>query len=290
MSFQTLSGKPLVLPPLSAETQATAEANLEEARTNFEHSRSLENSIWLGRRYAYLNRFEEAFAIYDDGIERFPNAYELYRHRGHRYISTRQLNHAIADFERAAELAEDKPVELEADGIPNSRNQPTSTGHFNIWYHLGLAYYLSGEMQHAAAAYRRCLRDYSDEDDSLCATSDWLYMTYRRLGDIDSAEKLLTPIHAGMTPYESDSYLRRLLMYKGELSAESLLKVEGDSAETNPLQAQSLVLATQGYGVGNWYLYNGDKESARAVFEQVLATDSVTAFGYIAAEADMLTL
>jgi hypothetical protein len=54
--------------------------------------------------------------------------------------------------------------------------------------------------------------------------------------------------------------------------------------------ATELAMATQGYGVGNWYLYNGQLEQAREIFKRVLQTKSWAAFGYIAAEVDMLKL
>ena len=47
-------------------------------------------------------------------------------------------------------------------------------------------------------------------------------------------------------------------------------------------------IATHGYGVGNWYLVNGDKAKAREIFDRdVLKGGSWAAFGYIAAEADL---
>ena len=79
---------------------------------------------------------------------------------------------------------------------------------------------------------------------------------------------------------ENTAYLRRLLMYKGELEADALLAVE-EGADAD------LTFATQGYGVGNWYLYNGQPEKAREIFEQVVASDYWAAFGYLAAEADL---
>ncbi|MEW6017231.1 MAG: hypothetical protein AB1760_04030, partial [Pseudomonadota bacterium] len=47
------------------------------------------------------------------------------------------------------------------------------------------------------------------------------------------------------------------------------------------------IYATQGYGVGNWYLCEGDLARAREVFEQILQGRSRFAFGYIAAELDL---
>ena len=144
MSFLSLLGKPLVPPSLSSAYQQQAKQNLADAQAAFASEPTLDNTIWLGRRLAYLFHLQEALDVFTEGLTRFPNAHQLYRHRGHRYISTRQFTKAIADFEQAASLAVDKPVEVEPDGIPNRLNQPTSTSHFNIWYHLGLAYYLTG--------------------------------------------------------------------------------------------------------------------------------------------------
>jgi tetratricopeptide (TPR) repeat protein len=233
---------------------------------------------------AYLFQFEKAFAVYTDGIARFPQAHQLYRHRGHRYISARQFEQAVADLTRAAELAADQPVIVEPDGIPNKLNRPLSNSHFNIWYHLGLAYYLLGQWQSAVDAYQTCL-SYCDNPDLLTATVDWLYMTYRRLGDEAAARELLALIDDEMVLMESPVYYNRLMMYKGRQTAESLLNPVGETAED-----RDIAIATQGYGVGNWYLYHGDTQAAREVFARVLQSQNWSAFGYIAAEVEIRRL
>ena len=53
---------------------------------------------------------------------------------------------------------------------------------------------------------------------------------------------------------------------------------------------QDLAIATQGYGVGNWYLYNGDTAKAIKIYEQVIGGKHWSAFGFIAAEADLYNL
>jgi hypothetical protein len=204
----------------------------------------------------------------------------MYRHRGHRFITVREFNKAIADLEHAASLIRNRPDEVEPDGAPNPYNIPTSTLNANIWYHLGLAYYLKGDFPNALRAYRQCMK-FSTNDDMLCATADWLYMTLRRLGKHDEAQAVLNPIRADMKILENHSYHRRLLMYKGELTPDSLL---------SPQNASDLDLATQGYGVGNWYLYNGDTTRATAIFQRVVSGTHWAAFGYIAAEADLKRL
>lgn len=265
------------------EVSAKLDSNLTVARTNFETNPSEENYIWLGRRTAYLTRYNEAIKIFTEGIEKFPSSYKLYRHRGHRYISQRKFDEAIADFNKAVQLMKDAPLEIEPDGVPNKINQPLSNTQFNVWYHLGLAYYLTGDFANAERAYLECLA-VSDNDDLVAATVDWLYMTYRRQGKTEEAKALLQKIRPDMTIVENDSYFRRLNMYQGMLPADSVLNVSAANEDVD------LALATQGYGVGNWYLYTGDTTQARQIFERVVAGKHFSAFGFIAAEADLARL
>ena len=141
----------------SAETRRELELKRDEAQQRFDKEfNNVEAIIWLGRRTAYLAHYKEAIFTFSDGIEQFPTDPRLYRHRGHRYITLRCFDAAIADLEKAAKLIKGKPDEIEPDGLPNARNIPTSTLQSNIWYHLGLAYYLKGDFRRALSAYREC--------------------------------------------------------------------------------------------------------------------------------------
>jgi hypothetical protein len=266
-----------------AAVLSKADSNLLEARRNFQSDSSEENCIWLGRRLSYLNRFDSAIALYTKSIARFPESYKLLRHRGHRYISTRQFELAIQDFEAAVKLMKDQPIETEPDGLPNKINTPLSSGHFNVWYHLGLAYYLKGDFEKALNAYLECMK-VSNNDDLKVATADWLNMTYRRLGKEKEAKEVLNGIANEMTIIENDSYFKRLKMYKGLLPADSLLNANPEKEDFG------LSLATQGYGVANWYYVNGDKIKAKEIFEKVVQGKSTNSFGYIAAETDLKRL
>ena len=270
-------------PAISAEAKRDMEAKLAEARERYRASPDdPEAAIWVGRRLAYLGRFREAIAFYTDAIKKFPRDARLYRHRGHRYITTRQFALAIKDLTTAAHLTKGKPDELEPDGQPNARNVPTSTLQFNIWYHLGLAYYLTGSNPKALAAYRECLR-VSNSPDRLVATSHWLYMTLRRMQRSQEAATVLEPIGPQMEIIENTGYYRLLLMYKGAISPESL-QAEASKEASSPGSYSIL------YGLGNWYLYNGNRTEATRVFQQMLSGNQWTSFGYIAAEADMKRL
>jgi tetratricopeptide (TPR) repeat protein len=286
---QEIASEPEVYSLLGLEYFAPTEgnpkldSNLAIARKNFEVDPSEENYIWLGRRTAYLSRYNEAITIFNEGLDKFPNSYRLYRHRGHRYISQRKFDAAIADLKKASELMLGVPLEIEPDGQPNKINQPLSNTQFNVWYHLGLAHYLKGEFDLAEKAYLECMK-VSDNDDLITATVDWLYMTYRRAGKEDDASQLLEMITDKMNIIENDSYFKRLHLYKGKLPVDSVLLVSSSNEDVE------LALATQGYGVGNWYLYNGDTTQAVGIFERVVDGKHFSAFGFIAAEADLARL
>lgn len=262
------------------EPNAKLDSNLAVAQKNFDADPSEENYIWLGRRLAYKVKYNQAIEVFSEGIEQYPKSYKLYRHRGHRYLSQRKFDAAIADFMQAAELMPATPIEIEPDGMPNKINKPLSSTQFNVWYHLGLAHYLKGEFDKAEQAYLKCI-EVSDNDDLITATVDWLYMTYRRQGKTDEAKLLLEKITPNMTIVENDSYFKRLNLYKGTLPVDSVLNVSSTSSDAD------LAIATQGYGVGNWHLYNGDTAQAISVFERVVGGKHFSAFGFIAAEADL---
>lgn len=276
----SLLGRPLHPPEIAEARRKVLEQNLALAAAEFgKDPQSADAVIWLGRRTAYLGRFREAIAIYTRGLERHPQDIRLYRHRGHRYISVRELDKAVADLARAAALIVDKaiPDAIEPDGDPNPRNIPTSTSHFNVYYHLGLAHYLKGDFEGAAAAYRECLKYSKGSPDRLVATSDWLYMTLRRLGRPVEAGRLLDPITRDLDVIENHAYWNRLLMYKGQKTPEELLGPRADGVE----------LATYGYGVGHFYLVSGQRARAKEIFERVVAGPQWPAFGFIAAEAEL---
>jgi dipeptidyl aminopeptidase/acylaminoacyl peptidase/tetratricopeptide (TPR) repeat protein len=276
----SLLGTALYPPEIPSDRRRTLEDNLAQAQAELDkHPDDADAILWLGRRQAYLGRFRDAVATFTRGVEKFPDDIRFYRHRGHRYVTLREFDHAIADLQRAADLIESKhiPEQPEPDGDPRPGGLPTSSTHFNVYYHLGLAHYLKGEFDQALAAYREGMKYTTASDDRRVAMSDWLYMTLRRLGRKEEAAEVLRPITRDLKVADNTSYFNRLLMYKGEKTPEELL-----GGREDPLE-----LATYGYGIGNWYLVNGDKDRAVAVFRDVVAGPQWPAFGFIAAEADL---
>ncbi len=267
-------------PILSDTLRTQYETKLAEAKRKFETAPNDPDAmIWLGRRTAYLGEYKTAIGIFSDGIKKFPNDARMYRHRGHRYLTMRCVDDAIADSEKAASLIKGKPDQIEPDGIPNAKNIPTSTLQSNIWYHLGLAYYLKGDFKKALAAYKECEK-VSKNNDMRVATAYWHYMTLRRMGKEKDAKKVFEPFAGEIELIENTEYLKLIKLNRGEVKAEDLLgTIRGD--------ANTLGSASLGYGIGNYFLYNGDKEKAITIFKKIVEGDQWASFGYIAAEAEL---
>lgn len=280
-SFEAVSlqGDTLRALPLTSATRARYEQQLADARAELARNPNDPDAlIWVGRRLGYLGRFSEAIETFSEGVRRFPSDARFLRHRGHRYISTRQLDRAVLDLELASALVNNKPDEVEPDGQPNARNQPIGTLQSNIAYHLGLAYYLQGRYDRAVLVYERELRE-ATNDDRRASVAHWLYMTLRHLGRDADAAQLAKRFRRDMDVIENGTYLRLMLMYKGELPPDSLLASNGNE--------MSVTDVTGAYGVGSWHLVSGRRANAEAVFRRIIAGGQWGAFGYIAAEADL---
>jgi len=249
----------------------------EEAKTNFEkYPDSVDVFIWYGRRTAYLGEYNSAITIYTQGIAKFPNDARLYRHRGHRYISSRQFDKAIADLEKAASLIKDTENQIEPDGMPNAQNIPVSTLHGNIYYHLGLAYYLKHDYQKAYEAYIKC-RNSGSNGDNIVSSTHWLYMIQQRLNAPELAIEMLEPITNSLSIVENVDYYRLCKFYKGLVPIDSLY--------TNDKSASSDAV---NYGIANWFFYTKDTLQAKKRFNTIIDDNNWSSFGYIAAESDLV--
>ncbi|MEP2937105.1 MAG: hypothetical protein ABJM06_01840 [Gilvibacter sp.] len=277
--FQAISllGDTLVA---AAPSEALLEKFVTKQKSYLANKESLDDLIWYGRFMAYTGDYKGAINIYSEGLSKWPNNTRLLRHRGHRYISIREFDKAIADLSLAAQLIEGKENKIEEDGMPNAQNTPVSSQHGNIYYHLGLAHYLKGEMPESADAYIQALLTGSNPDNVVSATH-WLYMIFRRMDNTKKAESILLPIYTDMPVIENHSYLNACLLYKEFLPLEEVYKPEDPANPSN---------SAIKYAVGNWYFYNGDLDKAQEIYRLILEGDDWASFGYIAAEADMARL
>lgn len=272
---------PMVYAPATLEKR---EKELDEARKKLDRApNDADALVWYGRRLGYLGRFREAIAAFTRGTELHPNDARFLRHRGHRWISLHDFGRARADLERSAELAADRPDEIEPAGLPNARGVELDTLKQSIYYHLGLACWLAGDEEAAVTAWRECVK-YSNNPDALCAVSHWLYCALRELGRGDEARAVLAPIRADFDIVENESYHALLLVYRGEKRAEDLL------AEVRASGPSSNDFATVGYGLGHLSIVDGEREKGLELLREVAAIPNWAAFGCIAADAELARL
>lgn len=148
--------------------------------------------------------------------------------------------------------------------------------------HLGLARFLLEQFTLAAAAYRTGLACELCTPDMRVAFSDWLYMALRRLGPSHAAEAAAALTEAGdeQDLIEDFAYQKRIQLYKGLAQPEEVLSPDAD-----PLD-----VATQGFGVADYYLGQGKEAEAVALLTQVADSSYWPSFAACAAEADLLRL
>ena len=273
------------------KSEYLSQQDLERRRNKLDEAESIfntdpdneENIVWYGRRLAYVGRYQDAVNVFTEGINKFPKSYKLYRHRGHRLITIRQFDQAIDDLQNAAFYALDIPAnEIEPDGIPNALNKPLSNVQWNIWYHLGLAYYMKGNYDKSISSFKKCL-DYSNNNDLDVKTTNWLYVTYRKIGNTDAADALVSIIPSRMRLIETQTriYHDLIMLYRGFVTPDILVRRNTRNGNLD---------ADAGYGIGNWYLLEGQIESAQNIFNRTLEGTQRDAFGYIASEVELTTL
>lgn len=275
----SLNGTPLYMPEATNEKILD---NLSYTRVRYmDYPMDPDRVVWYGRRLSYAGKFRQAIKIFSEGIIDSPNDARFYRHRGHRYITVREFDKAIADLEKAATLIKGKENVVEQDGAPNEFNIPLSTLHGNIYYHLGLAYYLKQDFENALRVYDMDF-EIARNDDNHVSIAHWRYMIRRRMGEShEDAKEVLQLINKDMNILENHSYHKLDLLYKGELTEAEVsenidLENSGDSAVA--------------YGLANWHYYNGDIDKARQMMEIMMTAKAWGPFGYIAAEADLAAM
>jgi len=275
---RTLAGRPLPAPALSSLELAKRGAALDAARQAWDAAPGdPEALIWVGRRLGYLGRMREALDTFTIGVAQHPEDARMLRHRGHRFISVREFELALADLERAAELVRGRPDEVEPDGMPNKSGIPLETLQSNIHYHLGLARFLLGDWRGAEAAFRDAFAAARNADNQ-CSATHWLYLSLRKQGEHALAAQALEAVRSNGEVIEYRGYFELCRGYLGELTLDDVFE-----------RARALggvEFATCGFGAASWHAFEGHAERAREILDQVLASENPFAFGFIAAEAE----
>lgn len=217
-------------------------------------SKNVARIIDLGVAQSGARQFREAIATFTRGLAIEPDNALLLRWRGHRLLSVREFDRALADLKRGASL--DSSI-------------------YGIWYHLGVLQYLRGDFADAAASFAKA-QPIAPDAGELAGSTDWLWMSLSRAGRGAEAKAMLDR-RPDSKPVDN-AYTRRLQLYRGEIAPDAVV---------TPADTDDVQVATLAYGLGNWYLVRGDKAEARKWFERSIQSGGWPAFGFIVSEVEL---
>lgn len=280
----SLMGRAMPAPKFDEAERARLEADLLKAQENLvAQPESEDAAIWVGRRLGYLQRYNDAIDAFTEGLKKHPDSYRLLRHRGHRFITVRRFDLALADLSRAWSLARNAPDTVEPDGAPTEGVPPRGTDKSSILYHLGLVKYLMWDYAGCVATFRESLALPTTNDDNRVSATYWMYLSLRAEHRDAQAAALLAEIRDGMDVRENTSYYALLKAYKaGALPKEMIEQAEGTK---NGARGETIDNATIGYGVGEYLVLSGETDRGREILRNLAYKGPWAGFGTIAAES-----
>lgn len=221
------------------------------------HPRDMQKYIALGTAQAGARQMQEAVQTFTRALAIWPDSAILWRWRGHRNLSVRNFDRAMADLTHGYGM--DSTV-------------------YGILYHLGVLRFVRGDFNAAADAFRRA-QPLAPDAGELAGSTDWLWMSLMRAGRASEASAMLARRPDSLQT--TAAYARRLKMYRGEITPEQLI---------TPADTSDIDVATLQYGLGDWYVIHGDTAKARAAFERSVKSGGWPAFGFIASEEELRRL
>lgn len=216
--------------------------------------------VALGTAQAGVRDMRGAVVTFTKGLEAHPNNALLYRWRGHRHLSLREFDAALADF--ASGLKTDSTV-------------------YGIWFHLGIVKFVRGDFNGAADAFTHAQPRAPDAGE-LAGSTDWLWMSLSRAGKHAEAQAMLDRKPDSLKVADPEyAYVKRLRMYRGQVKPEALITTT-DTADVQQ--------ATLNFGLGNYYIVKGDTAHAKQAFERAVRSGGWPGFGFIVSEAELKRL
>jgi tetratricopeptide (TPR) repeat protein len=230
--------------------------------------RNMSRYIKLGVAQATARQFREAIATFTRGLAAIPSngttqakrdRAMLLRWRGHRYLSVREFAKAEADLTAGYAL------------------DPTNYG---ILFHLGVLRYLQGNFAQAATLFAKA-QPRAPDGGELTGSTDWLWLSLSRAGRSADATAMLARKPDSLAAPLGYAYASRLRLYRGAVTPDQLF---------TPADTADVQIATLSYGLGAWYLVQGDTVRARGAFERAMQGGGWPGFAFMAAEVELRRL
>lgn len=201
-----------------------------------------EEWITLGRAYRRQNLFRESIDVFSRALALYPMHPLIYRHRAHSYLNCCCYREAVADFELSIRL---------------------DPSNFDCWYHQGVGFFLLQDYAEALetlkAGHDRC----ASNEDVVCL-SYWHLFALLLTGKDREIGPLLAGIPQGLKLSSCQQFYRILLLFKGVLTMEELLKTKDDRNNTY------LILQ---YGIAMYCFSRGMRDEGMKTLERLIAAE-----------------
>ena len=214
--------------------------------------------------------YEQAVREFSLLLNKDPFNRLIYRHRGHRYLSLGCVEQAVADLSLS------------------TRMEPE---YWKSWDLLGMAYYYLGDYEKALTYYQQGLKVTGLKSKFTAPLVYWSYLSLCQLGrkDTKEAKELLQLVDAD-DPSVQSLYLWLIRLHRNECTAQDVYDFEEEYEKNERTQCGNVdyLTGTYGYGIAIKYYFDGQKEKAREVMEEVVAANrDWNAWGYIACQKDL---
>ncbi|MGD1889952.1 MAG: tetratricopeptide repeat protein [Cyclobacteriaceae bacterium] len=229
----------------------------------------------IGLAYIMTYQFRDAIDVYTEGLEQYPESFQLLRHRGHRYLNVREREKAIIDLMKADELIGDQHLDVMEY---NSDGSEKGTFKFWVWYHVALYRIFNQQWEEAAEAYQVCLNN-AALPNNVSGASAWLYTVYQKMGESEKAEALIAPLDENFGGDQDYIYFKRIMLYQGKITPEDLMDMD------KPIDQWTGRDMTIAYGIADWYEQQGNTEKAQEIYHNILATPHWNPWAYVVTES-----
>lgn len=239
---------------LSQRAKELAEAQKKEPE---KHELYIELSNELSKQMLY----REAAQVLSTYLIYHPFNAEALCLRGRKYLAIQRFEESACDLELSARL---------------------DSNSWATMYHLGIVQFIRGDFSRSACVFRRCF-ELSEDGGSKISAANWYWTALTREGRMDEASTLAASIDDDIDYGENYSYYKCVMLYKGLMTMEEVLKVDEDDIP-------DITLAVNSYGAANFLLANGDLDSSYTLMRQTVKAaegDKWSAFAYLAASADL---
>lgn len=194
----------------------------------------------------------------------------IYRHRGHRHLSLSNVEQAIGDLSLS------------------TRIEPE---YWKSWDLLGMAFYYLGDFEKALSNYRQGLRVTGLQSRFTAPLLYWSYISLCQLGrrDTEEARSLLQMVDAA-DPATESLYLWLIRLFRNECTPQDVYDYEKEYEDKQRAAGGSIdyLTGTFGYGIAAKYYFDGHKDKAKEVMEDVVKSgQDWNAWGYIACQKDL---